>query len=71
MKVFLLALFPLYVLYAGVSSTNIVPSFAKKSFMHIKILDQKKLTYERLYGLKFAELSDVTYDQKTQTHFTF
>lgn len=67
MKVFLLALFPLYVLYAGVSSTNIVPSFAKKSFMHIKILDQKKLTYERLYGLKFAELSDVTYDQKTQT----
>jgi len=67
MKVFLLALLPLYALYAGVSSTNIVPPFAKKSFMHIKILDQKRLSFQRLYGLKFAELSDVTYHQKTQT----
>lgn len=35
--------------------------------MHIKILDQKKLSFQRLYGLKFAELSDVTYHQSTQT----
>ena len=67
MKVFLLVLLSLYVLYAGVSSTNIVPPFSKKSFMHIKILDQKKLSFQRLYGLKFAELSDVTYHQSTQT----
>jgi hypothetical protein len=53
--------------YAGVSTVNIVPPFHENSTKGIKILDQKKLSYTRLQGAKFAELSDVTYDAKTQT----
>ena len=53
--------------YAGVSTVNIVPPFHENSTKSIKILDQKKLSYTRLQGSKFAELSDVTYDAKTQT----
>ena len=53
--------------YAGVGTVNIVPPFHKSATMGIKILDQKKLSYARLQGVKFAELSDVTYDVKTQT----
>ena len=67
MKIFILVFLPFYFLYAGISSTNIIPAVKEKSFMHIKILDQKKLSYTRLYGLKFSELSDLTYHQQTQT----
>jgi len=63
---FLLSL-TLILSYAGVSSVNIMPSFHQKKIMGIKILDQKKLVYSKLQGVKFAELSDVTYDATTQT----
>ncbi len=53
-------------MHAGVSSVNIMPSFKNKSFMSIKILDQKKLSYTQIKGIKFAELSDLVYDKKTQ-----
>ena len=35
--------------------------------MGIKILDQKRLSFSQIKGIKFAELSDVTYDATTQT----
>lgn len=53
--------------YAGISSVNIVPPFQNKTGMSMKILDQKSLSFDRIQGVKFAELSDVTYDAKTQT----
>jgi len=53
--------------YAGIHSVNIVPSFQDKTTNHIKILDQKSLSFDRVKGIKFAELSDVTYHTKTQT----
>ena len=67
MRYFLLYLSTLLVLWAGVSSTDIIPHFQSKTFMGIKILDQKRLSFSRLKGVKFAELSDVTYDANTQT----
>ena len=33
----------------------------------MKILDQKYLSFDRIQGIKFAELSDITYDKKTET----
>ena len=35
--------------------------------MHIKILDQKKLSFEKIQDVKFAELSDLTYHKQSQT----
>ena len=35
--------------------------------MGIKILDQKQLSFEKIKGIKFAEVSDVAYYKKTQT----
>ena len=67
MRYFLLYISTFLVLYAGVSSTDIIPSFSSKSFMGIKILDQKRLSFSKIKGIKFSELSDVTYDAKTQT----
>jgi len=52
-------------LEAGVSSINIAPKLKDNHFMGIKILDQKELFYDNIQGVKFAELSDVTYDEKT------
>lgn len=66
MRVIFLIIFAFGLLHAKISSVNIVPPFEKKSFMHIKILDQKKLSFERLHGVKFAELSDLAYYQKEQ-----
>jgi len=34
--------------------------------MHIRILDQKKLSFNRINGVKFSELSDLAYDRKTK-----
>jgi len=52
-------------LEAGVSSINIAPKMIDNHFMGIKILDQKELFFDNIQGVKFAELSDVTYDDKT------
>ena len=67
MRVLIFLLIPFYCVYADITNVNILPSSQNRSFMHIKILDQKRLSFARLYGLKFAELSDLTYDEKTQT----
>jgi len=52
-------------LEAGVSPVNIAPKMTDNRFMGIKILDQKELFFDNIQGVKFAELSDVTYDTKT------
>lgn len=52
---------------AGVSSVNIMPPFEENPFMSIRMLDQKKLSFEKIDGLPFSEISDVTYDAKTET----
>ena len=52
---------------AGVRNADILPPAHKNSFMQIKILDQKILSFESLHKLKFSELSDVTYDKKSKT----
>lgn len=54
------------ILEAGISSINIAPKLSENRFMGIKILDQKQLSFDRIQGVKFAELSDVTYDKKTR-----
>jgi len=52
---------------AGVSSVDILPPLHSKTFMGIKILDQKKLDFKKIQGIKFAELSDAAYDAETAT----
>ena len=62
--VFVLSLLLVF-LEAGISTINIMPRLQSKQTMGIKILDQKRLSFERIQGVKFTELSDVTYDSKT------
>lgn len=70
MRVAVFLVFFLMLLEAGVSSVNIAPTLKNNQFMGIKILDQKQLSFEKIQGIKFAELSDVTYNQKTHMlHF--
>jgi len=54
-------------LHANVDSTNILPPLKKKSFMHIEILDQKRLSFKKLSNVKFSEISDLTYHKKDET----
>jgi len=43
---------------------KIEPSYVKNGdYMRIKILDSKVLTLDRIDGLKFCEISDITYDK--------
>jgi len=65
MKIVFCGLIFLSALQAGISAINIAPHLDNNRFMGIHILDQKKLSYGRIDGVKFAELSDVTYDNKT------
>jgi hypothetical protein len=67
MKYFLFYFSIFHVLWAGISNINIIPPLKSKTFMGIKVLDQKRLSFSRLKGIKFSELSDVTYDATTQT----
>ena len=66
MRYLIVFFFASFLSYAGVSSVNIVPPFQNQTSKHMKILDQKNLSFDRLQGIKFAELSDVTYHAKTQ-----
>lgn len=52
--------------YAGVHSVNITPDKQKNTFQNIQILDQKQLSYSKINGVTFAELSDLAYDKKTK-----
>ena len=67
MRPLIVFFFANFLSYASISSVNIVPPFQNKTSMHMKILDQKNLAFDRLQGIKFSELSDVTYCAKTQT----
>jgi len=67
MRVFFLCIALLSFLSAGVSSVHITPKLPHNQFMGIKILDQKQLSFDKIQGVKFAELSDVTYHTKTHT----
>ena len=67
MRPFLFLVATFTFLFSGVKTVNIMPPFQDKTFMGIKILDQKQLSFEKIHGIKFAEISDVTYYSKTQT----
>jgi len=67
MRYFLLLIFYIGILQAGISSIDITPSLKENRFMNIKILDQKQLSFDRINGVKFAELSDIAYRRKTKT----
>jgi len=53
-------------LYAGLSAINMLPDAQKNIYQNIKILDQKRLSYSKISGVTFAELSDLAYDKKTK-----
>lgn len=66
MKALILVCFSFVLLQASATNTNICPSFSEKTFNKIKFLDQKTLTYAEIDGVKFSELSDLAYDEKTK-----
>ena len=53
-------------LEAGVSSVDITPPHQNNDYMGIRILDQKRLSFDKIQGNRFAELSDLTYHAKTK-----
>ncbi len=69
MRIIFFVLLCIGFLQANISSVNIVPILKKKQFMGIKILDQKQLTFQYINGIKFSEISDLTYYQKVNTLF--
>ena len=66
MRTLLFFMLCLGLLQAGISSVNIAPALKDNRFMRIKILDQKQLSFSRIDGLKFSEISDVAYRQKSK-----
>ncbi len=56
-------------LNAGVFPINIAPSTKDHHFMGIKILDQRQLVFQNINGVKFSEISDLTYYPKNQKLF--
>ena len=64
-----LVLFPalfLGFLHAQVSNTQIAPFLKGDQFDKIRLLDQKNLVFKNIDGLKFSEISDITYEQKSK-----
>ena len=57
------------ILMAGVFGTNIVPQNLDREKLGIRILDQKELSFLNVDGVKFSEISDLTYDKKTHSLF--
>jgi len=66
MRIVFLFLLCLGLLQAGVSPINITPDLKDNRFMGIKILDQKQLSFSDINGIKFSEISDIAYCQKSQ-----
>ena len=64
MKFLLSFIIVLLRLNANVESIDIVP-LTNTHCNGIKILDQKKLSFDYIQGVKFSELSDVAYDTKS------
>lgn len=50
-------------LQGEILNTQIAPASNSTRFEGITLLDQKKLAYKEIGGLKFSEISDVTYDE--------
>ena len=67
MRGLLFVCFSFVLLQASVTNTNICPPFTAKTFNKIRFLDQKKLNYTNIDGVKFSELSDLAYYKKTKT----
>jgi len=53
-------------LEAGVSSVDITPPHQNNDYMGIRILDQKRLSFDKIQGNRFVELSDLAYHAKTK-----
>jgi len=69
MQLLLIVLFSYSILNAGSFPANIVPQDPDRSAPGIKILDQKQLSYNHIDGIRFSEISDLTYDKKTNSLF--
>ena len=66
MRIVFLFMLCLGLLQAGVTSVDITPQLKEKRFMGIKILDQKQLSFTHINGIKFSEISDLAYHQKSK-----
>ena len=66
--IYLLAFLSLWA-KADISSVDITPIAYMDKNPNIKILDQKKISFSEMGNVKFCELSDVAYYQKTETLF--
>lgn len=66
MKYLFFAFLFLSSLFAQVKSIDITPSNVHKDALGIKILDQKELTYSKIDGKAFSEISDLAYDPRDQ-----
>ena len=71
MKIVLLLAGFMALLQGEMLNTQITPSANITQFKHITILDQKLLLFKTIEGLKFSEVSDLTYGQnKKKLHHT-
>lgn len=59
----------LFFLFFSWSNSEVLPSSSDTRFMKIRILDQKPLFFNKIYGIKFSEISDLAYDQKKRKLF--
>jgi hypothetical protein len=66
MRIVFLFTLCLGLLQAGVFPVNITPNLKENRFMGIKILDQKQLSFLDINGIKFSEISDLAYHQKSK-----
>jgi len=69
MKIFSLLLLTAGLLYSGIFNTDILPKALKNEKLEIRILDQKELSYMEVDGVKFSEISDLAYYEKTHSLF--
>jgi len=63
MKIIFFLVSFLGLLQGEILNTEIAPSSNGNQFEGITLLDQKRLLFKEISGLKFSEISDVTYDQ--------
>ncbi len=66
MRIFTLLIVCLGLLHSDIDSINIAPTLKENRFMGIKILDQKQLSFKDIGGVKFSEISDIAYEQKSK-----
>lgn len=66
MKVIFLLLGFFSALNAQVLDVDIAPFLESKQFGSIRVLDQKRLVFQEIGKVKFSEISDLAYDQKSK-----